>query len=159
MCSKEIKYDVGFQKALKLSDQFADMDGRRPRILVAKMRQNGNDPGAKVIASSFADLGFDVDICPLFQTPKDIAKQAVENDVHVVGVSSLAAGHKTLLPQVIEELRNFGREDILIIAGGLIPVQDYDFLFKAGVTGVFDPGTKISESAISILNFLIKNAI
>jgi len=155
--SKEIKNDADFKKALALSDQFAEMDGRRPRIMVAKMGQDGHDRGAKVVATSFADLGFDVDIGPLFQTPQEVAKQAVENDVHVLGVSSLAAGHKTLVPQVIAELKNFGRDDILVIAGGVIPPQDYDFLFKAGVAGVFGPGTKISESAIAILKILIKN--
>jgi len=155
--SKEIKNDSYFQKALQLSDQFAVLDGRRPRIMVAKMGQDGHDRGAKVVATSFADLGFDVDVGPLFQTPQEVAKQAVENDVHVLGISSLAAGHKTLVPQVIAELKNYGRDDILVIAGGVIPPQDYDFLFEAGVTGVFGPGTKISESAISILNVLIKN--
>lgn len=155
--SKEIKNDSDFQKALMLSDQFAVMDGRRPRIMVAKMGQDGHDRGAKIVATSFADLGFDVDVGPLFQTPEEVAKQAVENDVHVLGISSLAAGHKTLIPQVIAELKKYGRGDILVIAGGVIPPQDYDFLFKAGVTGVFGPGTKISESAITILNVLIKN--
>ncbi len=155
--SKEIKNDSAFQKALQLSDQFAELDGRRPRIMVAKMGQDGHDRGAKVVASSFADLGFDVDVGPLFQTPQEVAKQAVENDVHVLGVSSLAAGHKTLMPQVIAELKNYGRDDILVIAGGVIPKQDYNFLFDAGVAGVFGPGTKISESAIEILNKLIEN--
>jgi len=155
--SKEIKNDGEFKKALELSDRFAVMDGRRPRIMVAKMGQDGHDRGAKVVATSFADLGFDVDVGPLFQTPQEVAKQAVENDVHVLGISSLAAGHKTLVPQVIAELKNYGRGDILVIAGGVIPPQDYDFLFRAGVTGVFGPGTKISESAIEILNVLIKN--
>ncbi len=155
--SKEIKNDSDFQKALMLSDQFAVMDGRRPRIMVAKMGQDGHDRGAKIVATSFADLGFDVDVGPLFQTPEEVAKQAVENDVHVLGISSLAAGHKTLIPQVISELKNYGRGDILVIAGGVIPPRDYDFLFKAGVTGVFGPGTKISESAITILKVLIKN--
>ncbi len=155
--SKEIKNDSEFKKALELSDRFAVMDGRRPRIMVAKMGQDGHDRGAKVVATSFADLGFDVDVGPLFQTPQEVAKQAVENDVHVLGISSLAAGHKTLVPQVIAELKNYGRGDILVIAGGVIPPQDYDFLFRAGVTGVFGPGTKISESAIAILNVLIKN--
>jgi methylmalonyl-CoA mutase len=155
--SKEIKNDSDFQKALELSDRFAIMDGRRPRIMIAKMGQDGHDRGAKVVATSFADLGFDVDVGPLFQTPQEVAKQAVENDVHVLGVSSLAAGHKTLVPHVIDELNNYGRGDILVIAGGVIPPQDYDFLFKAGVSGVFGPGTKISESAIAILNILLKN--
>ena len=152
--SKEIKDDNSFKKALELSDKFAQLDGRRPRIMVAKMGQDGHDRGAKVVATSFADLGFDVDIGPLFQTPKEVAKQAVENDVHVLGVSSLAAGHKTLVPQVIAELKNYGREDILVIAGGVIPKQDHAFLFDAGVSGVFGPGTKISESAIEILQIL-----
>ena len=133
------------------------MDGRRPRIMVAKMGQDGHDRGAKVVATSFADLGFDVDISPLFQTPKEVAKQAVENDVHVLGVSSLAAGHKTLVPQVIAELKKYGRKDILVIAGGVIPQQDYQFLFDAGVVGVFGPGTKIAKAAIDILEQLIEN--
>ncbi len=155
--SKEIKNDISFKKALVLSDKFAELDGRRPRIMVAKMGQDGHDRGAKVIATSFADLGFDVDVGPLFQTPKEVAKQAVENDVHVLGISSLAAGHKTLVPQVISELKEYGREDIMVIAGGVIPPQDYQFLFDAGVVGVFGPGTKISESAISILEILLEN--
>ena len=160
MYSKENKKGDGFQKAVKLSNQFAVMDGRRPRIMVVKMGQDGNDRGAKVVATRFADLGFDVDIGPLLtQTPQEIAKQAAENDVHVLSVSSLAVGLKTFVPQVIEELKNFGREDILVIAGGVIPLQDYKFLFKAGVTAVFGPEAKISESAITILNTLIKNAI
>ena len=124
--------------------------------MVAKMGQDGHDRGAKVVATSFADLGFDVDVGPLFQTPQEVAKQAVENDVHVLGISSLAAGHKTLIPQVIAELKKYGREDILVIAGGVIPPQDYQFLFDAGVVGVFGPGTKISDSAIAILDILIE---
>ncbi len=155
--SKEIKNDDSFKKAVEKANLFAELDGRRPRIMVAKMGQDGHDRGAKVVATSFADMGFDVDVGPLFQTPQEVAKQAVENDVHVLGISSLAAGHKTLIPQVIAELKKFDRGDILVIAGGVIPPQDYDFLFKAGVSGVFGPGTKISESAISILNILIKN--
>ncbi len=155
--SKEIKNNDSFKKAVKKADQFAELDGRRPRIMVAKMGQDGHDRGAKVVATSFADMGFDVDVGPLFQTPQEVAKQAVENDVHVLGISSLAAGHKTLIPQVIDELKKFEREDILVIAGGVIPPQDYDFLFDSGVSGVFGPGTKISESAISILDILIKN--
>ncbi len=154
--SKEIKNDSYFKLATELANQFADLDGRRPRILVAKMGQDGHDRGAKVVATSFADLGFDVDISPLFQTPKEVAKQAVENDVHVLGVSSLAAGHKTLVPQVIKELKNYGRGDILVIAGGVIPQQDYQFLFDAGVVGVFGPGTKIAKAAIDILLVLIE---
>ncbi len=155
--SKEIKNDKYFKLATELADEFAELDGRRPRIMVAKMGQDGHDRGAKVVATSFADLGFDVDISPLFQTPKEVAKQAVENDVHVLGVSSLAAGHKTLIPQVIEELKNYGRGDIKVIAGGVIPPQDYDFLFNVGVIGVFGPGTKIAKAAIDILEHLIEN--
>lgn len=153
--SKEIKMDKDFKTAQALADQFAAKEGRRPRIMVAKMGQDGHDRGAKVIATSFADLGFDVDIGPLFQTPYEAAKQAVENDVHILGVSSLAAGHKTLVPQVIQELKKFGREDIMVVAGGVIPQQDYDFLFKSGVSFVFGPGTVISKSAIEILNKLM----
>ncbi|SDB46222.1 heterodimeric methylmalonyl-CoA mutase large subunit precursor [Flavobacteriaceae bacterium MAR_2010_188] len=155
--SKEIKNDDSFEKAKQLSDQFAEMDGRRPRIMVAKMGQDGHDRGAKVVATSYADLGFDVDIGPLFQTPQEVAKQAVENDVHVLGISSLAAGHKTLVPQVIEELKNYGREDIMVIVGGVVPKQDYQFLFDAGVMAVFGPGTKISETAITILEILMQS--
>ncbi len=154
--SKEIKMDKDFLKARDLADEFAELDGRRPRIMVAKMGQDGHDRGAKVIATSFADMGFDVDIGPLFQTPHEAAKQAVENDVHILGISSLAAGHKTLVPQVIAELKKFGRDDIMVVAGGVIPQQDYDFLFKAGVSFIFGPGTVISKSAIDILNKLIK---
>lgn len=153
--SKEIKMDKDFSKARELADTFSEMDGRRPRIMVAKMGQDGHDRGAKVIATSFADMGFDVDIGPLFQTPYEAAKQAVENDVHILGISSLAAGHKTLVPQVIAELKKFGRDDIMVVAGGVIPQQDYDFLFKAGVAFVFGPGTVISKSAIDILQKLI----
>ncbi len=153
--SKEINMDESFKKAKELSDKFAQLDGRRPRIMVAKMGQDGHDRGAKVIATSFADLGFDVDIGPLFQTPAEAAKQAVENDVHILGVSSLAAGHKTLIPKVIEELKKYGREDIMIVAGGVIPQKDYDFLYKNGVSFVFGPGTVISKSAIEILEKLI----
>ena len=147
--------DKDFAKARELADQFADQEGRRPRIMIAKMGQDGHDRGAKVIATSFADMGFDVDIGPLFQTPAEAAKQAVENDVHILGVSSLAAGHKTLVPQVIEELKKFGREDIMVVAGGVIPQQDYDFLFNAGVSFVFGPGTVIAKSAQEILNKLL----
>ncbi len=154
--SKEISMDKHFLKAKELADKFAELDGRRPRIMIAKMGQDGHDRGAKVISTSFADMGFDVDIGPLFQTPAEAAKQAVENDVHILGVSSLAAGHKTLIPQVIEELKKYGREDIMVIAGGVIPQQDYDFLYKAGVSGVFGPGTVISISAIDILEKLIE---
>ncbi|MCF6296558.1 MAG: methylmalonyl-CoA mutase [Flavobacteriaceae bacterium] len=154
--SKEIKNDHRFKKAINLSDEFAELEGRRARIMVAKMGQDGHDRGAKVVATSFADLGFDVDIGPLFQTPHEVAKQAVENDVHVLGISSLAAGHKTLVPQVIAELKNYGREDILVIAGGVIPTHDYQFLFDSGVVGIFGPGTKITESAIEILELLLE---
>ncbi|WP_178984802.1 methylmalonyl-CoA mutase [Winogradskyella helgolandensis] len=153
--SKEIKDDKSFQKAKELADQFAEQDGRRPRIMIAKMGQDGHDRGAKVIATGYADVGFDVDIGPLFQTPKEAAKQAVENDVHILGISSLAAGHKTLVPQVIEELKNYGRDDIMVIVGGVIPKQDYQFLFDAGAVAVFGPGTKISDAAIHILEILI----
>lgn len=155
--SAEAMNDQDFEQAKKLADEFAALEGRRPRIMVAKMGQDGHDRGAKVISTSFADIGFDVDIGPLFQTPAEAAKQAVENDVHILGVSSLAAGHKTLVPQVIEELRKLGREDIMVIAGGVIPQQDYDFLYEAGVFGVFGPGTKISRAAIQILELLIKS--
>ncbi|TGK19993.1 methylmalonyl-CoA mutase [Leptospira fluminis] len=154
--SEEIMDDPDFKKAKELSERFAKLEGRRPRIMVAKMGQDGHDRGAKVISTSFADMGFDVDIGPLFQTPAEAAKQAVENDVHVLGVSSLAAGHKTLVPQVIQELKRLGREDILVIAGGVIPQQDYDFLYKAGVNGIFGPGTKISKAGVDILELLIK---
>ncbi len=157
--STEAMKDVDFEKARELANRFSELEGRRPRIMVAKMGQDGHDRGAKVIATSFADIGFDVDIGPLFQTPKEAAKQAVENDVHILGVSSLAAGHKTLVPQVIAELKAFGRDDIMVIAGGVIPKQDYDFLFDAGVFGVFGPGTKISKAAIDILNLLIESTL
>jgi methylmalonyl-CoA mutase len=153
--SKEIKDDKSFEKAKLLADEFAKKEGRRPRIMIAKMGQDGHDRGAKVVATGYADLGFDVDIGPLFQTPAEAAKQAVENDVHILGVSSLAAGHKTLVPQVIEELKKYGREDIMVIVGGVIPAQDYQFLFDAGAVAVFGPGTKISEAAISILEILL----
>ena len=153
--SKEIKDDESFKKARTLADKFAEQDGRRPRIMIAKMGQDGHDRGAKVVATGYADVGFDVDIGPLFQTPKEAAKQAVENDVHILGVSSLAAGHKTLVPQVIEELKNYGREDIMVIVGGVIPKQDYQYLFDAGAVAVFGPGTKISDAAIKILEILI----
>lgn len=154
--SKEIKDDKSFEKAKQLADAFAKQDGRRPRIMIAKMGQDGHDRGAKIVATGYADVGFDVDIGPLFQTPEEAAKQAVENDVHVLGVSSLAAGHKTLVPQVIEELKKYGREDIMVVVGGVIPVQDYQFLFDAGAVAVFGPGTKISEAAISILEILME---
>lgn len=153
--SKEIKEDGSFMKARKMADQFTEQEGRRPRIMIAKMGQDGHDRGAKVVATGYADLGFDVDIGPLFQTPGEAAKQAVENDVHILGVSSLAAGHKTLVPQLIQELNNYGRDDIMVIVGGVVPKQDYQFLFDAGVVGVFGPGTRISEAAIQILEILI----
>jgi methylmalonyl-CoA mutase len=155
--SKEIKNDKSFEKAKQLADAFAKKEGRRPRIMIAKMGQDGHDRGAKVVATGYADVGFDVDIGPLFQTPKEAAKQAVENDVHILGVSSLAAGHKTLVPQVIEELKKYGREDIMVIVGGVIPSQDYQFLFDTGAVAVFGPGTKISEAAISILEVLLED--
>jgi methylmalonyl-CoA mutase len=153
--SKEIKNNESFEKAKQLANVFAEKEGRRPRIMIAKMGQDGHDRGAKVVATGYADVGFDVDIGPLFQTPAEAAKQAVENDVHILGVSSLAAGHKTLVPQVIEELKKYGREDIMVVVGGVIPAQDYQFLFDAGAVAVFGPGTKISEAAIKILDILI----
>lgn len=154
--SKEIKNDESFEKAKQLANEFAKLEGRRPRIMIAKMGQDGHDRGAKVVATGYADVGFDVDIGPLFQTPAEAAKQAVENDVHILGVSSLAAGHKTLVPQVIEELKKYGREDIMVIVGGVIPAQDYQYLFDAGAVAVFGPGTRISDAAIKILEVLIK---
>ncbi|GAA0873000.1 methylmalonyl-CoA mutase [Gangjinia marincola] len=153
--SKEIKNDSSFKKAQELADYFAEKEGRRPRIMVAKMGQDGHDRGAKVVATSYADVGFDVDIGPLFQTPQEAAKQAVENDVHILGVSSLAGGHKTLVPHVIEALKKHDREDIMVIVGGVIPAQDYQHLFDAGAVAVFGPGTKISEAAIQLLEILI----
>jgi len=157
--SKEMKENTSFKKARELADKFAEQDGRRPRIMIAKMGQDGHDRGAKVVATGYADLGFDVDIGPLFQTPKEAAKQAVENDVHILGVSSLAAGHKTLVPQVLEELKNLGREDIMVIVGGVIPSQDYQYLFDAGAVAVFGPGTKISDAAIQLLEILIEEEV
>ncbi len=153
--SNEMKKNEDFAAALKAADAFAEKIGRRPRIMIAKMGQDGHDRGAKVVATSFADLGFDVDMGPLFQTPKEAAKQAVENDVHILGISSLAAGHKTLVPAVMEELKALGREDILIIVGGVIPAQDYDYLYDHGVAGIFGPGTAIAKAAKSILDILI----
>ncbi len=155
--SSESKQDADFAKAKELANKFAEISGRRPRIMVAKMGQDGHDRGGKVVATGFADIGFDVDMGPLFQTPEESAKQAVENDVHIVGVSSLAAGHKTLVPAIIEELKKLGREDIMVTAGGVIPAQDYDFLYEAGVVGVFGPGTKVSKCAIQMLELLIEN--
>jgi methylmalonyl-CoA mutase len=153
--SKEIKDDSTFKEAIDLANEFSDLDGRRPRILIAKMGQDGHDRGAKVIATSYADLGFDVDIGPLFQTPQEAAKQAIENDVHILGISSLAGGHKTLVPEVIDELKKYKREDIMVIVGGVVPKQDYNFLKDKGVIEIFGPGTKISETAKTILSILI----
>jgi methylmalonyl-CoA mutase len=153
--SKEAMKDEDFLKAIDLVEKFSKLEGRRPRIMIAKMGQDGHDRGAKVIATAFADIGFDVDIGPLFQTPEEAAKQAIENDVHILGVSSLAAGHKTLVPAVIEELKLLGRSDIMVIAGGVIPQKDYSFLEDAGVFGIYGPGTKISTAAQEILNLLI----
>ena len=152
----EIDNNENFKIAKQLSDKFAELNGRRPRIMIAKMGQDGHDRGAKVVATSFADLGFDVDIAPLFQTPEEVAKQAIENDVHVLGISSLAAGHKTLIPKLIEIL-NEDENNILIIAGGVIPKKDYEFLYEKGVHDIFGPGTVIADSAISILNRLLKS--
>ncbi len=157
--SKEIKDDKLFKKAKELADKFADLEGRRPRIMIAKLGQDGHDRGAKVVATGYADLGFDVDIGPLFQTPKEATKQAVENDVHILGISSLAAGHKTLVPQVIAELKKYGREDIMVIVGGVIPAQDYQFLFDSGAVGVFGPGTKIAQAAIDLITILIDSIV
>ena len=153
--SAESMEDANFKRARELAGEFARLEGRQPRIMVAKMGQDGHDRGAKVVSTGYADMGFDVDIGPLFQTPAEAARQAVENDVHVLGVSSLAAGHKTLIPQVIEELRRLGREDIMVVAGGVIPAQDYDFLYKAGVAAIFGPGTSVSVAAKKILEILI----
>lgn len=155
--SSEVKENKDFIKARDLADQFAEADGRRPRIMIAKMGQDGHDRGAKVIATSFADMGFDVDIGPLFQTPEETALQAAENDVHMIGASSLAAGHKTLIPQLIEELKRLGREDIMVIAGGVIPPKDYDFLYSAGVSAVFGPGTVIAKAAQEILQKMLED--
>ena len=152
---KEIKNDPSFEKARELANKFAELEGRRPRIMIAKMGQDGHDRGAKVVATGYADVGFDVDIGPLFQTPEEATQQAIENDVHIIGVSSLAAGHKTLVPKVIEELKKYDREDIMVIVGGVIPPQDYQFLFDAGAVAVYGPGTKISEAAIDLLQILI----
>jgi len=153
--SKEIKKDPSFEKARELANKFAALEGRRPRIMIAKMGQDGHDRGAKVVATGYADVGFDVFIGPLFQTPKEAAQQAIENDVHILGISSLAAGHKTLVPQVIEQMKKLGREDIMVIVGGVIPAQDYQFLFDAGALAVYGPGTRISDAAIEMLDILI----
>jgi len=155
--SSEYKGDDNFDVAKGMADEFAELEGRRPRIMIAKMGQDGHDRGAKVVATGYADLGFDVDIGPLFQTPAEAARDAVENDVHIMGVSSLAAGHKTLVPQVMEELKKLGREDIMVIVGGVIPPQDYDYLYKAGVAGIFGPGTSIPKASIDILKILIES--
>ena len=152
--SAEVKNDESFAKAKQMAEQFAKKEGRQPRIMIAKLGQDGHDRGAKVVATGYADIGFDVDMGPLFQTPAEAAKQAVENDVHVVGVSSLAAGHKTLVPQIVAELAKLGREDIVVIVGGVIPHQDYDDLYKAGAAAIFGPGTPISTAAIKILEIL-----
>ena len=152
--SSEVKNDENFAKAKQMAEQFAKKEGRQPRIMIAKLGQDGHDRGAKVVATGYADIGFDVDMGPLFQTPAEAAKQAVENDVHVVGVSSLAAGHKTLVPQIVAELAKLGREDIVVIVGGVIPHQDYDDLYKAGAAAIFGPGTPISTAAIKILEIL-----
>ncbi len=154
--SSEYKSDSDFEEAKALAAEFAAKAGRQPRIMIAKMGQDGHDRGAKVVSTGYADIGFDVDIGPLFQTPAEAAKQAVENDVHLLGVSSLAAGHKTLIPQVIAELKKLGREDILIIAGGVIPAQDYQFLYDAGVVAIFGPGTSVSKAAKQILTILLQ---
>ena len=154
--SSETKNDSDFQRASVLTEQFAKKEGRRPRIMIAKMGQDGHDRGAKVVATGYADCGFDVDMGPLFQTPAEAAKQAVENDVHILGVSSLAAGHKTLVPQVMDELKKLGREDIIVIAGGVIPAQDYDFLYQAGVAAIFGPGTSVTKAAIAIMEILLE---
>ena len=155
--SSETKNDADFARASELTEEFAKKEGRRPRIMIAKMGQDGHDRGAKVVATGYADCGFDVDMGPLFQTPEEAAKQAVENDVHILGVSSLAAGHKTLVPQVMEELKKLGREDIIVIAGGVIPAQDYDYLYKAGVAAIFGPGTSVTKAAISIMEILLED--
>ncbi len=155
--SSESKDNGNFQKAREMADSFAAMEGRRPRIMIAKMGQDGHDRGAKVVATGYADIGFDVDIGPLFQTPAEAAKQAVENDVHILGVSSLAAGHKTLVPQVIEELKKLGRDDIMVVVGGVIPPQDYDYLYKAGAVAIFGPGTVIPDAGIKLLDILIES--
>ena len=154
--SSEYKSDEDFNKARALAARFAGKEGRQPRIMIAKIGQDGHDRGAKVVSTGYADIGFDVDIGPLFQTPAEAAKQAVENDVHVLGVSSLAAGHKTLIPQLIEELKILGREDILVIAGGVIPPQDYHFLYEAGVAAIFGPGTSVARAAMQILEILLE---
>jgi methylmalonyl-CoA mutase len=156
--SSEYKADDDFNEARALVAKFSEKEGRQPRIMIAKMGQDGHDRGAKVVSTGYADIGFDVDIGPLFQTPAEAAKQAVENDVHILGVSSLAAGHKTLVPQVIAELKKLGREDILVIAGGVIPHQDYQYLYDCGVAAIFGPGTSVSKAAKQILEILLEIA-
>jgi methylmalonyl-CoA mutase len=153
--SSETKKDPTFRKAQELVEEFAKKEGRQPRIMIAKMGQDGHDRGAKVVATGYADCGFDVDMGPLFQTPEEAARQAIENDVNVLGVSSLAAGHKTLVPQVIAELKKLGREDIIVIAGGVIPAQDYDFLYKSGVAAIFGPGTSVAKAAVQMMEILL----
>ena len=151
----EAKGNDKFAKAQAMADEFAKLEGRRPRIMIAKMGQDGHDRGAKVVATGYADIGFDVDMGPLFQTPAEAARQAVENDVHVLGVSSLAAGHKTLVPQVIAELEKLGRPDIMVVVGGVIPHQDYQFLYDCGVAAIFGPGTRIADSANAMLDIIM----
>ena len=153
----EVNNNEELNKARELTGQFAEKNGRQPRIMIAKMGQDGHDRGAKVVATGYADCGFDVDMGPLFQTPEEAAKQAVENDVDVMGVSSLAAGHKTLVPAVIAELKKLGREDIIVTAGGVIPVQDYDFLYQAGVAAIFGPGTNVMKSAAQVMHILLED--
>jgi methylmalonyl-CoA mutase len=152
--AKNMHQNADFDHARQMADTFALEEGRRPRIMVAKLGQDGHDRGAKVIATAFADLGFDVDMGPLFQTPEEAARQAAENDVHILGISSLAAGHKTLVPAVIAELQRLGRGDILVVVGGVIPQQDYDYLYQSGATAIFGPGTVVAKAAISLLEKL-----
>jgi methylmalonyl-CoA mutase len=154
--ASEARNNSDFEKAKKLVTEFAKKEGRQPRIMIAKLGQDGHDRGAKVVATGYADVGFDVDMGPLFQTPAEAAKQAVENDVHIVGVSSLAAGHKTLVPQIVEELKKLGREDILVIVGGVIPAQDYDALYKAGAAAIFGPGTPVALASVKIMELLLQ---
>ena len=149
------KNDELFKKACDLANKFAVSHGRRPRIMIAKMGQDGHDRGARIIATSFADLGFDVDIGPLFQNPIEVAKQAIENDAHILGISTLAAGHKALVPEVIKELENYKKTNMLVVVGGIVPKEDYDYLYNVGVFSIFGPGTIIAESAIIILNKLL----
>jgi methylmalonyl-CoA mutase len=150
-----MSHNEDFEKARALADEFAALEGRRPRIMIAKLGQDGHDRGAKIIATAFADLGFDVDIGPMFQTPEEAARQAAENDVHILGISSLAAGHKTLVPQTIAALGALGREDILVVVGGVIPQQDYEFLWNAGAAAIFGPGTVVAKAAMELLKKLV----